>query len=102
MSRLRIVLGGPNIASGRPVLAEDSGFSDHLPTGEGLLAFRDLEKALAGRAEMMRTMSTTAGSRKCPVRNTSTPAAALRRCWRCADAKMARLCSRCYQRETPA
>jgi hypothetical protein len=50
MSRLRIVLGGPNLASG-PVLAEDTGFSDHLPTGEGLLAFRDLEEALAAEID---------------------------------------------------
>jgi hypothetical protein len=34
------------LASGRPVLAEDTGFSDHLPTGNGLLAFRDLEEAV--------------------------------------------------------
>ena len=40
------------LASGRPVLAEDTGFSDHLPTGEGLLAFRDLEEAFAGVAEI--------------------------------------------------
>ena len=52
MSRLRIVLGSPNVASGRPVLAADTGFSDHLPTGHGLLAFRDLEEALAGVAEI--------------------------------------------------
>jgi hypothetical protein len=32
MSRLRTVLEGPNVASGRPVLAEDTEFSDHLPT----------------------------------------------------------------------
>ena len=36
------------LASGRPVLAEDTGFSDHLPTGRGLLCFNDLEQAVAG------------------------------------------------------
>ncbi|MGB7442277.1 MAG: hypothetical protein WA919_14515 [Coleofasciculaceae cyanobacterium] len=40
------------LASGRPVLAEDTGFSDHLPTGKGLLAFRDLEEAIAGVHEI--------------------------------------------------
>lgn len=33
------------LASGRPVLAQDTGFSNHLPTGMGLLAFRDLDDA---------------------------------------------------------
>ena len=28
------------LASGRPVLAEDTGFSEHLPTGRGLLCFQ--------------------------------------------------------------
>jgi hypothetical protein len=35
------------LASGRPVLAEDTGFSDHFPTGEGLLMFHDLSEAIA-------------------------------------------------------
>jgi hypothetical protein len=33
------------LASGRPVLAQDTGFGAHLPIGEGLLAFRDLDDA---------------------------------------------------------
>ena len=40
------------LASGRPVLAEDTGLSDHLPTGEGLLVFRNLEEAVAGVADI--------------------------------------------------
>jgi hypothetical protein len=36
------------LASGRPALVQDTGFSAHLPTGEGLLAFSDLESAVAG------------------------------------------------------
>jgi hypothetical protein len=36
------------LAAGRPALVQDTGFSEHLPTGEGLLAFRDLEDARAG------------------------------------------------------
>ena len=33
------------LASGRPVLAQDTGFGAHLPTGKGLLAFTDLDEA---------------------------------------------------------
>jgi len=35
------------LASGRPVIAQETGFSDFLPTGEGLLAFDSLEDAVA-------------------------------------------------------
>ena len=37
------------LASSRPVLIEDTGLSDHLPTGEGLLIFRDKAEAVGGR-----------------------------------------------------
>ena len=40
------------LATGRPVLAEDTGFSEHLPTGLGLLSFTCLDQALAGVAEI--------------------------------------------------
>jgi len=40
------------LASGRPVLAEDTGFSANLPTGRGLLCFNNLEEALGGVAEI--------------------------------------------------
>ena len=36
------------LASGRPVLAQDTGWTAHLPSGEGLLAFSNVEEALAG------------------------------------------------------
>ncbi|NND03128.1 MAG: glycosyltransferase family 1 protein [Acidimicrobiia bacterium] len=36
------------LASGRPVIVQDTGFSDVLPVGEGLLAFDDLDGAVAG------------------------------------------------------
>jgi glycosyltransferase involved in cell wall biosynthesis len=49
------------LASGRPVLCEDTGFSEILPTGEGLLSFSDPEEAIAAVAEIdgnyMRHMS---------------------------------------------
>ncbi len=34
------------LAAGRPVIAQDTGFADHLPTGQGLLAFDDVDGAL--------------------------------------------------------
>lgn len=39
------------LASGRPVLFEDTGIGESLPTGAGLLLFRDLEEAVAAVAE---------------------------------------------------
>jgi hypothetical protein len=40
------------LASGRPVLAEEIGFSDHVPTGGGLVAFRDVDEAVWGVADI--------------------------------------------------
>lgn len=36
------------LASGRPVVVEDTGFSDFLPCGRGVIAFRSPQEALAG------------------------------------------------------
>jgi len=40
------------LASGRPVLAQDTGFSAHLPVGAGLLAYSSIEEAVAGLDEL--------------------------------------------------
>ncbi len=40
------------LASGRPVLAQDTGFARNYPVGEGLLAFRTLDEAVAGVEEI--------------------------------------------------
>jgi hypothetical protein len=40
------------LASGRPVLASDTGFEAALPSGEGLLSFADLEGAVVGVAQI--------------------------------------------------
>ena len=40
------------LASGRPVLAEETGFSERIPTGSGLVTFRNMEEAVAGVAEI--------------------------------------------------
>ena len=42
------------LASGRPVLAQETGFSRFLPTGAGLFAFREPNEVLAGIDEMNR------------------------------------------------
>jgi hypothetical protein len=42
------------LASGRPVVAQDTGFSDLLPCGAGLLAFNDTEEAAAAVADVGR------------------------------------------------
>jgi hypothetical protein len=36
------------LASGKPALVEDTGFSSTLPVGRGLIAFRTLDEAIAG------------------------------------------------------
>jgi hypothetical protein len=40
------------LASGKPVLAQETGFSRRYPTAEGLLSFSDLDEAVAGAAEI--------------------------------------------------
>jgi hypothetical protein len=40
------------LASGKPVLAQDTGFKQLYPTGEGLVAFTTLEEALSGVEEL--------------------------------------------------
>lgn len=42
------------LAAGRPVVAPDTGFSRYLPTGKGLLVFRDVEEAVAAVADLRR------------------------------------------------
>ena len=41
------------LASGKPVLVQDTGFTRHLPTGHGLLAFTTLEQARAGADDIV-------------------------------------------------
>lgn len=41
------------LASGRPALVQDTGFSAHLPTGAGLIAFTTLGEAVAGARELL-------------------------------------------------
>jgi len=41
------------LASGRPVIAQETGFGKHLPTGKGLLSFDRLDEAAAAVAEVV-------------------------------------------------
>jgi hypothetical protein len=40
------------LASGKPVVAQETGFAEHLPTGEGLLCFATLDEAVAAVEEV--------------------------------------------------
>ncbi len=51
------------LASGRPVLAQDTGLDGLVPSGEGLLTFSTLEEAAAGVEEITATTSATAARR---------------------------------------
>jgi hypothetical protein len=42
------------LASGKPVLVQDTGFSRNLPTGQGLVSFRTLEQAIDGASRIAR------------------------------------------------
>lgn len=42
------------MAVGRPAVVQDTGFTRHLPTGDGLFAFTNLEQAVAAVAEVER------------------------------------------------
>jgi hypothetical protein len=42
------------LASGKPALVQDTGFSCNYPTGDGLIAFHTLEEARAGAERIMR------------------------------------------------
>jgi hypothetical protein len=43
------------LASGKPVVVQDTGFSRNYPVGEGLLAFRSVEEAVAGAEQVARS-----------------------------------------------
>ena len=47
-----MIAARPDLASGRPVLTEDTGFTQVLPTGEGLLAFQTIEEAATAVEEI--------------------------------------------------
>jgi hypothetical protein len=42
------------LAAGRPVVVQETGFGDILPTGEGILPFRDMDEAVAAVREVER------------------------------------------------
>jgi hypothetical protein len=50
------------LASGKPVLVQDTGFSRNLPTGEGLIAFTTLDDAAEGAASIAARYDEHAGA----------------------------------------
>jgi hypothetical protein len=40
------------LAAGRPAVVQDTGWSGHVPAGEGLLAFEDVDEAVEGIASV--------------------------------------------------
>jgi hypothetical protein len=50
------------LASGKPVVAQETGFGRHLPLGEGLLAFSSVEEAAAGIASVVAGRARHAGA----------------------------------------
>ncbi|MBA2489934.1 MAG: hypothetical protein H0V36_11560, partial [Chloroflexi bacterium] len=50
------------LASGKPVLVQDTGFGASLPVGEGLLAFRDLPGAVEGSKRIDADYATHCGA----------------------------------------
>ncbi|HEY9225481.1 MAG TPA: hypothetical protein VIP11_02460, partial [Gemmatimonadaceae bacterium] len=48
------------LAAGRPVVVQDTGFGRHLPIGEGLLAFRTPDDAVAAAREVARDLASHA------------------------------------------
>jgi hypothetical protein len=49
------------LASGRPVIAQETGFSPHLPVGEGLFAFTEQEDVLGAIEQLQRDYAKQAG-----------------------------------------
>ena len=70
------------LASGRPALVQDTGWSAHLPSGTGLLAFSTAEEAIAGLDRLDRDYHLTHGGRPRSPANTSMPRASCRGCSR--------------------
>ena len=74
------------LASGRPVLAQDTGLDGLLPAGEGLLTFSTLDEAVAGAEEISADYERHAGRRGRSPRSTSPPTGSCRGCssaWGC-------------------
>lgn len=42
------------LAAGKPVVVQDTGWSEHLPSGEGVLAFNSMDEAVGGIEEVSR------------------------------------------------
>ena len=80
------------LASGRPVIAQDTGFGRRLPTGAGLFAFTTAEDVVAAVEELERDYERHRARHASWRSSTSTPIACSARCWSgcCRDARRSR------------
>ena len=99
------------LASGRPALVQDTGWTAHLPSGDGLLAFSTLDEAIAGidRINARLRPRTRGAARARSPASTSTrtrraPDSCLARTWRCAHENRAHRARsrRRFRRRNPA
>jgi len=65
------------LASGRPALVQDTGFSEHLPVGEGLLAFSTLAEARDGAHAIVADYARHSAAARALAERCFSPAAAL-------------------------
>jgi hypothetical protein len=61
------------LASGKPVLVQDTGFSRTLPVGAGLLSFRTLDDAITGAERIVRDYDAHSHAARASPKSTSTP-----------------------------
>lgn len=65
------------LAAGRPALVQDTGFSDHLPVGTGLVPFRTLAEARAGARAIVEDYAEHCAAARAIAEQCFGPAAAL-------------------------
>jgi hypothetical protein len=65
------------LASGRPALVQDTGFSEHLPVGEGLLSFRTPDEARAGAHAIVKDYARHSSAARALAERCFAPAPAL-------------------------
>jgi hypothetical protein len=65
------------LASGRPALVQDTGFSEHLPVGDGIVPFRTLDEARAGAHAIVANYARHSAAARTIAEQCFAPAAAL-------------------------
>jgi len=65
------------LASGRPALVQDTGFSDHLPVGDGIVPFRTLAEARTGARAIVENYAHHSAAARATAERCFTPHTAL-------------------------